>query len=111
MLGGGALVVAAAIAIGVGVGVGLSRGANKDSPVQPLSDKSSLTKSTTVEAALNLPYSKSDFTGDKQQKFRAGECVCLYQREREEGRKRGREGGREGGSEGVREGGSEGVRE
>ena len=88
--------MAAAIAIGVGVGLGLSRGANKDSPVQPLSDKSSLTKSTTVEAALNLPYSKSDFTDDKQQKFRAGECVCLYQsRERDRERERERESERE----------------
>jgi hypothetical protein len=96
MLGVGALVVAAAIAIGVGVGVGLSRGGNEDSRVQPWSSSSSLTKSTTVEAALNLPYSKSDFTDDKQQKFRAGECVCLYQsRERDRERERERESERE----------------
>jgi hypothetical protein len=72
------LVVAAGSAIGVAVALS-SGGTKKDSteqrPVPAAPDKSSSsTKSMTVYAAMQLPYSKSDFTAAKQLQFRAGAC-------------------------------------
>jgi hypothetical protein len=69
------LVVAAGSAIGVAVALS-SGGTKKDSTEQrpvPAPDKSfSSISSMTVEAAMQLPYSKPDFADSKQRKFRAG---------------------------------------
>jgi hypothetical protein len=75
------LVIAAGSAIGVAVALS-SGGTKKDSteqrPVPTAPDKSfSSISSMSVEAAMQLPYSKPDFTDAKQRKFRAGARLNL----------------------------------
>jgi hypothetical protein len=74
-------VIAAGSAIGVAVALS-SGGTKKDSteqrPVPTAPDKSfSSISSMSVEAAMQLPYSKPDFTDAKQRKFRAGARLNL----------------------------------
>jgi hypothetical protein len=64
----GAICVAVALAVAVGVGVGITQG--KTTEVPKLTTSVPTTSVAAVEAAIKLPYTKSDFTGEKQDSFR-----------------------------------------